>query len=236
MSSADLQAHARIRDAAIRLFGQQGVKSTTIRQIAEAAGVSAALVIHHFGSKDGLRRACDEWMMDRLTASKTAALGGEEAFEWTMRAQAEFQPFYPYIAASVSEGGENAQRLFDAMCRLTRDMFAVGVPAGTLRTPEDLEATITTLVAFSLGATMLESQVARRLGGASMFDGDVLQRYSLATTELFTHGLFADSRMLEQLRAAFGAHLPADGVTDPDPTAHPVTPSPPPPSTPEATP
>ena len=219
MSSVDLQANARIRDAAMRLFGRQGVKATTIRQIAEEAGVSAALVIHHFGSKDGLRRACDEWMMDRLTASKTAALSGQEAFQWTMRAQAEFQPFYPYIAASISEGGDNAERLFDAMCQLTREMFAVGVPAGTLRDPADLEAMVTVLVAFSLGATTLERQVARRLGGATMFDSDVLQRYSLATTDLFTHGLFADSRMLDQLRAAFGVDVPGDGITNPDPPA-----------------
>ena len=55
MSSADdLQAHARIRDAALRLFGEQGIKGTTVRQMAEAAGVSAALVIHHFGSKERL--------------------------------------------------------------------------------------------------------------------------------------------------------------------------------------
>jgi len=51
----DLTAAARIRDAAIERFGEQGF-SVGLRPIAEAAGVSAALVIHHFGSKDGLRR------------------------------------------------------------------------------------------------------------------------------------------------------------------------------------
>jgi AcrR family transcriptional regulator len=56
MRSADLTAAARIRDAAIEQFGQHGF-GVGLRTIAEAAGVSAALVIHHFGSKDGLRKA-----------------------------------------------------------------------------------------------------------------------------------------------------------------------------------
>ena len=53
MSSApaDLLPRARIRLAALELFGAQGFDKTTIRQIATRAGVSPGLVIHHFGSK-----------------------------------------------------------------------------------------------------------------------------------------------------------------------------------------
>lgn len=222
MSSVDdLQAHARIRDAALRLFGEQGIKGTTVRQIAEAAGVSAALVIHHFGSKDGLRRACDEWMMARLTETKTAAVSGADPLEAVFRAQNEFRPFFGYIAASITEGGDGADRLFEAMCGLTREMFTVGVPAGIMREPTDLDATVTLLVALSLGATVLEAQVSRHLGGTHLLDPAVLPRYSIASTELFTHGLFADDTMLRQIKAAFAApeRIPADGVTDPDPPA-----------------
>ena len=226
MSSADdLQAHARIRDAALRLFGEQGIKGTTVRQMAEAAGVSAALVIHHFGSKDGLRRACDEWMMARLTETKTAAVSGADPLEAVFRAQNEFRPFFGYIAASITEGGDGADRLFEAMCGLTREMFTVGVPAGIMREPTDLDATVTLLVALSLGATVLEAQVSRRLGGTHLLDPAVLPRYSLASMELFTHGLFTDDTLLAQLRSAYSAtgpeRHPGDGVTDPDPPARP---------------
>ena len=44
----DLTARARIRDAALRLFAERGVEGVTIREIAEAAGVSGGLVRHHF--------------------------------------------------------------------------------------------------------------------------------------------------------------------------------------------
>ena len=136
MSSAeDLQAHARIRDAAMRLFGWQGIKGTTVRQIAEGAGVSPALVIHHFGSKDGLRRACDEWMMARLTETKTAAVSGADPLEAVFRAQNEFRPFFGYIAASITEGGDGADRLFEAMCGLTREMLPSACPPASCESP-----------------------------------------------------------------------------------------------------
>ncbi|MFB9881372.1 helix-turn-helix domain-containing protein [Planobispora siamensis] len=56
----DRTARAVIRDRALELFAAQGPDSVTVRQIASAAGVSPGLVIHHFGSKEGLRSAVDE--------------------------------------------------------------------------------------------------------------------------------------------------------------------------------
>ena len=54
MRSEDLTAQARIRNAAVELFARDGFEKTNLRAIAAAAGVSAGLVIHHFGSKDEL--------------------------------------------------------------------------------------------------------------------------------------------------------------------------------------
>ena len=73
MRSADLTAAARIRDAAIEQFAQHGF-AVGLRTIAEAAGVSAALVIHHFGSKEGLRKACDDYVAEEIRNSKSEAL------------------------------------------------------------------------------------------------------------------------------------------------------------------
>ena len=68
---ANLSAEERIREAAIAAFAAEGFKKPTIRAIAEAAGVSAALVMHHFGSKAKLRRACDDYAFQALTDLKT---------------------------------------------------------------------------------------------------------------------------------------------------------------------
>ena len=69
----DLTARARIRDAALRLFGDRGTDGTTIRDIAATAGVSGGLVRHHFGSKEGLRDACDAYALDSLMRLKEQA-------------------------------------------------------------------------------------------------------------------------------------------------------------------
>ncbi|MEZ5096013.1 MAG: helix-turn-helix domain-containing protein [Nocardioides sp.] len=57
----DLTARASIRNAALRLFAERGPEGVTVREIATEAGVSPGLVVHHFGSKDGLRAAVDEY-------------------------------------------------------------------------------------------------------------------------------------------------------------------------------
>lgn len=53
MSKAD-ETRARIRRAAMELFSQQPYKEVTVRKIAAAAGVDAALINHYFGGKEAL--------------------------------------------------------------------------------------------------------------------------------------------------------------------------------------
>ena len=68
----DLKAAAVIREVAMRLFADRGAAAVTVREIAAAAGVSPGLVMHHYGSKDGLRDA-----VDRRAATDRGALVGE---------------------------------------------------------------------------------------------------------------------------------------------------------------
>ena len=58
-SAPDASTRDRIRDAAIAAFAERGFDAASLRDIAQRAGVSAALIVHHFGSKDGLREECD---------------------------------------------------------------------------------------------------------------------------------------------------------------------------------
>src|SRR6202451_3327699 len=54
------RTEARILDAATQVFFAAGYERTTIRAVASAAGVDAALVMHYFGSKQELfRRVID---------------------------------------------------------------------------------------------------------------------------------------------------------------------------------
>ncbi len=55
------RSEASILGAARDLLAERGFERTTIRGVAERAGVDPALVMQHFGSKDGLFEAAATW-------------------------------------------------------------------------------------------------------------------------------------------------------------------------------
>ena len=59
----------RILEAARQLFATAGYEATGIRTVAEKAGVDPALVMHYFGSKEGLFHAAMDWPFDMDTAA-----------------------------------------------------------------------------------------------------------------------------------------------------------------------
>ena len=63
-SGEDLTAKARIRNAAMDLYAEYGEDHTSMRAIAAAAGVTVGLLVHHFGTKDRLRDAVDQLVVD----------------------------------------------------------------------------------------------------------------------------------------------------------------------------
>ncbi|HEY3904198.1 MAG TPA: helix-turn-helix domain-containing protein, partial [Streptosporangiaceae bacterium] len=71
----DRTLRAVIRDEALRLFAEHGPGAVSVRQIAAAAGVSPGLIVHHFGSKDGLREAVDQYVLavfDRMLSDMSS--------------------------------------------------------------------------------------------------------------------------------------------------------------------
>ena len=56
-SPADAGTRAAILGAARRVFARRGVDGTSVREVAEAAGVNNAMIYYHFRDKTGLYRA-----------------------------------------------------------------------------------------------------------------------------------------------------------------------------------
>ena len=52
-----IERRARILDAALELFAEQGFILTSLPMIAERVGITHAGILHHFGSKEGVLRA-----------------------------------------------------------------------------------------------------------------------------------------------------------------------------------
>lgn len=85
-SSTALSSRGAVLDSAGRLFGARGYRAVTVRDIAADAGVSAALVMKLFGSKEKLYAAAqpDEPLLKELDVP-AAELGAHLVFRVLMR-------------------------------------------------------------------------------------------------------------------------------------------------------
>jgi len=61
----------RLLRAAQKLFSKNGFESTTVKELADDAGVNVSLVSYHFGGKENLYRAClEQFTKERLAATQ----------------------------------------------------------------------------------------------------------------------------------------------------------------------
>ncbi|MBM7504450.1 TetR family transcriptional regulator [Agromyces aurantiacus] len=217
VAQEDATTRARIRDAAVARFGAQGFDRTSIRQIAADAGVSAGLVIHHFGSKDGLRRACDDWLVDRMIGEKRRLDGPAVSAtirEW-LDDPSRFRDYLDYVAMMLADGTPGGARLFDVLLGQTREMLEAGVADGSMHPSGDPDTRALLITVYGIAPLILRDHVARALG-APLDSAAALRRMTMPAIELHTHGLYTDSRMLDAARAA---------LADTEPAAHAATPS-----------
>jgi AcrR family transcriptional regulator len=193
----DLSTRARIRDAAILRFGSDGL-GAPLRLVAADAGVSPALVIHHFGSKDRLRAACDEHVLRRVREAKSAALGpgGPAALLTQMATVEQYAPLVEYVLRSLLAGGELAASFVEQMVRDAEQYLAAGVAAGTIRPSRDPSARARYLVMQSMGGMLLEVQLHGAADAARLLRS-LTERITLPALEIFTEGLMTDRSMLD---------------------------------------
>lgn len=72
------ETRLRIITTAIPLFGQKGFDGVSTREIAADAGVNPPALQYYFDSKEGLYRACGEYIADRVTEAVVPAIEGAE--------------------------------------------------------------------------------------------------------------------------------------------------------------
>ncbi len=206
----DVTTRARIRDAAITLFGQRGFARATVRGIATAAEVSPGLVIHHFGTKDGLRRACDTHVLETASASARAKsqdpTGLRDALAEYLANPTEYEHELAYIRRAVVDDSVAGDSLFDAYFQLTLQILQDGARAGTMRRVDDPEATAALLVTQSLGLLVLGRHVARGLGQEG-FGVGTIDRLAVPAVDLYTRPLYTGPEFLEATKQAATARV-----------------------------
>ncbi|WP_297698229.1 TetR family transcriptional regulator [Mycobacterium sp.] len=203
MRSADLTAAARIRDAAIEQFGEHGF-GVGLRAIAEAAGVSAALVIHHFGSKEGLRKACEEHIAEQIRNTKSEALQSNDPATWfaQMAEIEDYAPLMAYLVRSMQTGGDLANMLWRRMIDNAEEYMEEGVRAGTIKPSRDPQARAKYLAITGGGGFLLYIQMHETPTDLRAVLRDYSRDMILPALEVYTEGLLTDRTMYDAFLAA----------------------------------
>lgn len=211
-----MTTRARIRDAALAAFAADGPGKATVRAIAERVGVSPALVLHHFGSKEGLREACDGYVLEMLTGEieRAAADSTPTTVIALIDRQPEFVIVAVYCRRTLTESRPFARKLFAVLLRDTERYFEAMVAAGTARPTGDPAGRALTMMALGLGNQLLAPLLRP---DAPLPDAllAMSERLTLPSLELLTDGLYTSPELLDRYREHLAQRADRTDAADP---------------------
>jgi AcrR family transcriptional regulator len=199
IDDGDLTARATIRNAALRLFAERGHDAVTVREIATAAGVSPALVVHHFGSKDGLRAAVDDYagkafdslftMDERDLADMLTGGNSMSVAEMFARAFPHGSPLPAYLRRLLLINDPAAAALFGRWYALTARLLEAMTEMGAARPAEDPAVRAAFFLINDLALILLRNQVAAAIG-VDPLTPEGIARWAKEVTTVYTQGAF----------------------------------------------
>jgi AcrR family transcriptional regulator len=199
-NGSDRTTRARIRDSALELFAARGVRATSIRDVAQSAGVSAGTVQHHFPSKDALCAGVNQYVAGR-TADAFADLSGDDSDPVTITEELgrritglvrDSPDVLRYVARSVADGDDAALDAFDGFVGMASALQQRSDNEGVLHDDLDRVWSALNVVVLNLATVLFERAVSRHLP-APFFSPDSLERWRRADTDLFRRAFYRDS-------------------------------------------
>lgn len=197
VSPSELTARAQIRDSALDLYAQRGVDAVSIRDIAAHAGVSPALVIHHYGSKQGLTDAVNarvvsifddlmDGLGDDIGALANADAHGVAGFaDLLLRGLPPGSPIPQYLRRLLLSDDPAGHELFARWFALSRRLLDAMTAAGITTPTADPDVRAAFLMVNDLAMILFSTHLAEVLGtdpltptGARRWAADVLSAYS----------------------------------------------------------
>jgi TetR/AcrR family transcriptional regulator, regulator of cefoperazone and chloramphenicol sensitivity len=200
-ASSDLTARANIRNAALRLFAERGYDVVTVREIAAAAEVSPALVVHHYGSKEGLRSAVDSFaaeafdglfaMFEDVDPADLGAGGDATASLAQVFARA-FPPGSPlpaYLRRLLLTNDPAGAAFFGRWYALTRQAMSALGDRGVMTPSADPDVRAAFLLVNDLALLLLRNQVAASIG-VDPLTPEGMERWAREVAVAYTQGVF----------------------------------------------
>lgn len=174
----------------MRHFAEDGFEKATIRGIAETAGVSSGLIRHHFGSKEALREACDQYVLGVARKLNEETWAAFEAGDLG-KASASRVPigrYNRYIARSLIDGG--SAELFDEIARMGEAWIAIFDAQRDDEPFTDARVRAAVVAAWGLALPMMSEHLSRVMGvDLSTPEGDALLANALL--ELYSHPMLS---------------------------------------------
>jgi AcrR family transcriptional regulator len=200
----DLTTRARIRDAALAQFAERGFNGATMKGVADAAGVSTGLVQHHFGSKEALRRACDDAVIEafrrRLTTAVEDGELGDPDFMATLHETSA--PLLRYVARATVDGTPAAAFVFDQLAAGAEDFLTSTWPDRFEPGSQRAKDAAAVMAAMHSGTIVMHLHLARWLG-VDPLDREHSTRIGMSIFDIYTAmGEYVTSETGEQIKAA----------------------------------
>lgn len=189
----DRTSRAIIRDTALRLFADYGADGVTVRQIAAAARVSPALVIRHFGSKDGLREKVDAHVVRSIEAVLKVVAERQSPTNDNLQSIAEAvvehlssdSPVPRYIRRLLLDRSRAGRILFRRLFEIGQATVNKLLKTGLAAPGADPQVRAAFLVTNDLAVLLLREHLTELLGvdplsaaGMKRWAGEVLAIYS----------------------------------------------------------
>lgn len=206
-SGADLNTPARIREAAIRCFAADGFRKTSIRTIATAAEVSPGLVIHHFGSKEKLREACDDRVLHAMVEranNKANPVGLQALMREYLANPEEYNVDVDYLGKALAEDSPVGRKFADIMTDETEAIIKAGIADGSMNPSSDTRVVAAMIVMTSLSILTMPGYLSRTLGFDAI-NPELMRRMALPSLELYTYGLYSDETFLKAAQETLDA-------------------------------
>jgi AcrR family transcriptional regulator len=195
----DRTGRARIRDAALRLFSERGPDAVTMRDIAAAADLSPALLVRHYGSRDGLIEAVDDYVVASIEAmltqvtEQTGAVGiGPSAVPSMLGGLASYLPtdsaIPAYLGRLLTGSGSVGAALFGRLHRVSRTALDAMVADGVAVAGGDPDVRVAFLLISDLAVLMLRTRLSEVLGVDPLSNAG-MKRWASEVFEIYRNGL-----------------------------------------------
>ena len=205
--ASDLTARARILDAAVTVFAEQGA-SASIRAIAAAASVSPALITHHFGTKEALKAECDQRVLDAYTQVKMAGiadpLSAMSIVDDSDQEQSErIAMLGTYMMRAFLDGGQTARSFHQNLIERISDVMTAAVASGMVRPECADDAHVRYLAASMLGFMVVQFVIDPPSNQLGFFQNMTTSPSMVeAMIDVYTNPVFTSDQILAGYRAA----------------------------------